>query len=250
MNDNGMYLGGPRSRAEPKITCCVFAWNEVVTLRGVVDDLLSALRALNTTFELLIIDDGSSDGTSEVADRAAADNRGVVRVIHHGDNRGLGGVYRTGFESAHGTYLTFFPADGQFPAELLARFFPLVERYDMVLGNLPKRTGSLIGAVLSRTERLLYAGMFGRIPRLEGVFIMRREILSNIELKSRGRGWTVLWELLIRAHRRGYRTTGCEIYMQNRIDGTSKVNNVRTIAANLQQLWELRGMLKDERDAR
>jgi glycosyltransferase involved in cell wall biosynthesis len=246
---NPRRAGARRLENGPKVSCCVFAWNEVATLQSVVDDLCSALGRLGVPFEVLIIDDGSTDGTSEQADMLAA-NHADVRVVHHGINRGLGGTYRTGFESALGEFVTFFPADGQFPPGNIARLYPLAEGWDLVLGNLPPRRDSQLGAALGRVERLLYRALLGEIPRLEGVFMMRREILSNVELQSRGRGWTIVWELLVRAQRRGYRITGCAIIMQPRTHGTSKVNNIQNIAANLTQLWALRQMLENNPDVR
>ena len=228
----------------PRLSCCVFAWNEVATLRFVVEAQLTVLAGLGITYELLIIDDGSTDGTSEEADRLAREHP-EVRVVHHGENRGLGGVYRTGFTSARGVFVTFFPADGQFPAEILQRFYPLVESWDFVLGNLPGRSDKLVGAVLGRLERLLYRVAVGQMPRLEGVFIFRRAILAELPLKSSGRGWTVVWELLLRAERRGCRMTGCPITLRPRSHGVSKVNNLRNVAANLRQLFALNRLLDD-----
>jgi len=228
--------------AEPRITSCVFAWDEVATLRTVVLAQLSALGGLGVPHEVLIIDDGSTDGTGEAADQLAREHP-EVRVIHHGENRGLGGVYRTGFTMARGTFVTFFPADGQFPASILASFYPLVESWDLVLGNLPGRRDKLIGALLGRVERLLYRATVGPMPRLEGVFIFRREILGSLPLKSEGRGWTVVWELLLRAQRSGCRMVGCPITLVPRTHGVSKVNNFRNVAANVRQLLALRRLL-------
>jgi glycosyltransferase involved in cell wall biosynthesis len=227
---------------EPTITSCVFAWDEVETLRTVVEEQLGALRGLGVSYELLIIDDGSTDGTGEEADRLAQEHA-QVRVIHHGDNRGLGGVYRTGFANARGVFVTFFPADGQFPASILASYYPLVESWDMVLGHLPGRRDTMVGAVLGRIERLLYRVAVSEMPRLEGVFMFRREILSRLPLRSAGRGWTVVWELLLRAQRGGYRLVGCPNTLRPRTHGASKVNNLRTIAANLRQLFALNRLL-------
>jgi glycosyltransferase involved in cell wall biosynthesis len=227
----------------PKLTCCIFAWNEVATLRSVVEAQLAAIARLGVSYELVIIDDGSSDGTSDLADRLAEQHPGVT-VVHHRKNLGLGGVYRTGFACARGEFVTFFPADGQFPETIHEQFYPLVESWDMVLGNLPRRTDGVRGALLGRIERLLYRAAFGEMPRLEGVFIFRREILSRFELKSVGRGWAVVWELVLRAHRGGYRIMGCPISLLPRTHGVSKVNNVRTVAANLRQLLILKRLLQ------
>jgi glycosyltransferase involved in cell wall biosynthesis len=227
----------------PKLSCFVFAWNEAATLRNVVERQRAALGKLGVKYDLVIIDDGSSDGTSELADRLAEEYPDVT-VIHHGENRGLGGVYRTGFTCARGEYVTFFPADGQFPETIHERFYPLVESWDMVLGNLPRRTDRVLGALLGRMERMLYRAAFGKMPRLEGVFIFRREILSRLELKSVGRGWTIVWELVLRAHRGGYRIVGCPISLLPRTHGASKVNNLRNVAANFRQLLILRRLLQ------
>jgi glycosyltransferase involved in cell wall biosynthesis len=227
---------------EPTITCAVLAWNEVATLRSVVEELRPALRDLKVSYEILVIDDGSTDGSSEVADALAAESDDV-RVVHHGENRGLGGAYRTGFREARGTYLTFFPADGQFPGSILPSFYPLIERYDMVLGNLPARRDSFRGRVLTRAERLVYRVIFGAMPRLEGVFMMRRSMLAELPLKSEGRGWVNVMELLIRAARGGYRLVGVPTVLRPRSSGTSKVNNLRTIRANVEQLVKLRRRL-------
>lgn len=231
-----------RDGGDPTITCCVLAWNEAASLRAVVEELRGGLVALGVPYNLLIVDDGSTDGTSELADTLAAQNPDV-RVVHHGENRGLGAAYRTSFAHARGTYVTFFPADGQFAAAMLSRFYPLIEQYDLILGNLPSRSDSLRGRILTAGERLLYWGLFGSVPRLEGMLMIRRSILAEIPLKSEGRGHANVWELVIRAARGGYRHVGVPIEVRPRMAGRSKVNNLRTIRANLLQVLRLRRLL-------
>jgi glycosyltransferase involved in cell wall biosynthesis len=221
----------------------VLAWDEASTLPAVVDELRNRLLLLKATYEIIVIDDGSTDGTSELADAMAASTPDV-RVVHHEHNRGLGPAYQSAFEASRGTFVTFFPADGQFAASLLECFYPLIESYDMVLGNLPERRDSLKGRVLTRLERLLYRMFFGLVPRLEGMFMMRREILDAIELRSEGRGHANVWELVIRAARAGYRLTGVPISVRPRQAGVSKVNNWRTISANVVQVVRLRRLLR------
>lgn len=231
----------PREVGPDGVTTCVFAWNEAATVEGVVHEIAAALGRLAVPFEIVVIDDGSVDGTSEIADRLAAEVEGV-RVVHHGANRGLGAVYRTGFEAARGTYLTFFPADGQFAATILEDFYPRMGGLDLCLGYVPNRT-DLVGRALSAAERVLYRALLGPMPRFQGVFMIRRRLLDEIPLASRGRGWAIVMELVIRASRRGYRIASVPTTLRPRTSGISKVNNWRSIQANLKQLVVLRSMI-------
>lgn len=222
------------------------AFNEAASLAVVVLEIVSVLDKAGQPFEIVIVDDGSTDGTGAIADQLAKEIP-HVRVIHHETNRGLGGVYRSGFAQARGDYVTFFPADGQFPAEIIEQFLPLMEDVDMVLGYLPERKGSLVARGLSAVERALYRLLLGPLPKFQGVLMFRRALLDELMLKSSGRGWAVLMELIIRASRRGYRIVSVPTQVRPRISGRSKVNNLPTIWANLQQLITLRHHLSDTR---
>src|SRR5262249_26041249 len=114
------------------LSVCVFAWNEVETLEEVVRELAESLGRVGWAYEIVIIDDGSTDGTSELADRLARDVA-AVRVVHHGTNSGLGGVYRTGFAEARGRFLTFYPGDGQFPGSIVEEMAPIAVSRDLDL---------------------------------------------------------------------------------------------------------------------
>lgn len=226
----------------PVVSVVVMAYNEVENVGVTLDELRAALRRLGVRYEIVVIDDGSTDGTGALVDALAA-STDDVRVLHHGVNAGLGGVYRSGFRAAHGEYLTFFPADGQFPASIINKFLHAMTDADMVLGYLPDEDRPLLSKVLSWSERQLYALLFGRLPRFQGVLMFRRELLSAVELKSDGRGWAVLMELIIRIARGPYRVMSIPTEYRPRLSGHSKVNNLRTIRANLRQVIGLRGYL-------
>lgn len=228
--------------SEPLVTVAVMAFNEAPNLPITCREIHGVLSGLGQPFDLLIIDDGSNDGTGPIADELARELPGV-RVIHHDINRGLGGVYRTGFAEARGTYLSFFPADGQFPATIIPQFLELSADCDLVLGHLPKRDDPLLSKMLSRIERLCYWLLFGSLPRFQGIMMLRREILADIPLKSTGRSWVVLMELILRASRQGRCIRGAATDVRPRLSGTSKVNNVRTVLAHLRELRTLRRTL-------
>lgn len=225
--------------ASEGISVVVMAYAEAASLAGVVAEIREALVGLGRPFEVVIVDDGSHDGTGGIADAIARDNP-AIRVVHHGTNRGLGGVYRTGFSEARQAFVTFFPADGQFSAGILGQFLPLMDETDFVLGYLPPARRAPVARLLSWAERVLYRLLFGRLPRFQGILMFRRVVLEKIPLTSAGRGWAVLMELLIRASRAGCRMRSVPIELRPRRSGMSKVQNVRTITSNLKQVLELR----------
>lgn len=231
-------MGTPRT-AGLHISVIVMAYNEVATLRSVVDEIDGALGGSDWRYEILIVDDGSSDGTGEVADVLARE-RPHVLAIHHEGNRGIGEVYRSGFGSSRGEYLTFLPADGQFPAGIVRQFAPLMANADLVLGHIPNRTGSVVAKLLSKAERLLYRLMFGPLPEFQGIMMFRRSLLDDLGVRVGGRGWGVLMELVVRTQRSGYRIVNVATGLRPRISGRSKAMSLRSAWANLKQAVALR----------
>jgi dolichol-phosphate mannosyltransferase len=224
------------------LTVVVMAFDEAQNLEPTVHEIAASLARLPVPAEILVVDDGSRDGTGALADRLAT-AMSQVRVVHHAVNGGLGAVYRTGFTEARGELVTFFPADGQFPASIIEDFHPRMPGRDMVLGCLPHRHDSVAGRVLSNAEKLLYRILFGRLPAFQGVLMFRRALLSGMELRSTGRGWGVLMEFLIRAVRDGARTESVPTPLRPRRTGVSKVQNSRTVWSNLRQVLALRRQL-------
>jgi glycosyltransferase involved in cell wall biosynthesis len=167
-----------------------------------------------------------------------------VTVLHHAENLGLGAVYRSGFDNARGRFITFFPADGQFPASILHGFCGSAESVDLILGYLPARPGAPFGKLLSGAERLLMRVLIGPLPRFQGVFLLRRELLQSITLASRGRGWGILMEMIARVSGAGCRVICQPTAYRPRTTGHSKVMNGRTVVSNFRQLLELRRVLR------
>jgi dolichol-phosphate mannosyltransferase len=232
-------LGSEQHQAHVDVSIVVMAYNEAATLADVLDEIDSTMGCSTSTYEVIIVDDGSSDGTHQVADEVAQ-RHSCVTVLHHPTNLGIGEVYRSGFHAATGHYLTFLPADGQFPASIVTEFVPLMSRADLVLGYLPDIKRSPVATLLSWMERSLYWAMFGRLPPFQGIMMFRRTMLEELGVKPSGRGWGVLMEIIVRAKRAGLRIVSVPTSLRPRISGKSKVNNLRSIRANLDQavaLW-------------
>jgi dolichol-phosphate mannosyltransferase len=231
-----IHQGRP-SKMQESISTIVMAYNEAPTLRQAVEEALNALGKTGRSYELIIIDDGSTDGMSEIADQLAmADN--CVRVVHHERNQGMGGVYRTAFKEVKNDIIYFMAADLQpIPLLYFERFLPLLEQHDLVLGYQTKRDAPLQSKFFSWAEKLIFQIIFPGVPKISGPLMFRRTLLDDIKLTSMDsddRSWIVLWELMIRAHRNGYRFTSVPVQRRQRAQGKSKGNTWRNA------FWQLR----------
>ena len=129
-------VNAAESSLRRSISVLVPALNEVDNLRPTVETLLRALSETADEFEIIVVDDGSSDGTKELADRLAAEIS-RVRVLHNERPRGIGHAYMRGCEVARGDHFVYIPGDNTRPYE----FLPAAVR-----GPRPRGRGDLLRA--------------------------------------------------------------------------------------------------------
>ena len=223
------------------ITVAVMNYNEVKSLRSVVEEILAVLRDMGNPHEVVIINDGSTDGSGELADTLAREYP-TVRVIHHPTNLGLGAVYRHGFTCGTMQLGTLFPADGQFDANIIPQFVRRFNEADMVLGIIPEygKNRKPLARFFSWCERTMVRVMFGKFPEFQGIMMFRRPLIDTVKLTSTGRGWIIQMELILRFIRKNYRIVNEPTGLRARMSGESKVNNLKSILSNLRQLFVLR----------
>ena len=237
-----------RSLDKPGLSVVVMLYNEASTLAPVVRGVHDLLEKDGRQHELLIVDDGSTDGSKEVAAQLAQQLE-QVRVLRHATNRGIGEVLRTGFSSAAHEYVTVVPADGQFQADNLLNMLARMDSNDLVLGYLPGRAGTWISRMFSGIERLIYFVLFGPMPRFLGLYMFRRSLLQKLPLTSEGRGWAIQMELIVRAQRAGCRIASVPTTVLDRAHGASKARTLRNICSNLRQVFSLWRALRKEAHA-
>jgi glycosyltransferase involved in cell wall biosynthesis len=155
-------------------------------------------------YEVIVVDDGSRDGTGAVATRLAAGDP-HVHVVSHSRNRGYGAALRTGIEAARQPWVLLTDADLQFDLVDLAGFVPLAEDHDLVAGyriqrNDPRRRRWAAAVWNQLVDRALGVG----VRDVDCAFkLIRRDLLEQIELTSSGAAISA--ELLARSRARGAR---------------------------------------------
>ena len=226
-------------------------WNEELYVEKAVD---AAKRICDTMvadgvivdYELLIVDDASTDRTPELADKLAADDP-HVRVIHHERNRKLGGAIKTGFANARGDLILYSDADLPFDMEEVPRAIRLMREYeiDIVSAYRFDRTGEgYTRAIYTFFYNGLIRTMFGVKARdINFAFkLCRREVFEHIRLKSEGS--FIDAELVIRATRLGYDILQFGVDYFPRTRGVSTLSRPGIIATILREMIQLRGDLK------
>ncbi len=203
------------------------------------------------TYELLVIDDASTDGTGARADElAAADPH--IRVVHHPKNRKLGGSLKTGFAESRGDLILYTDADLPFDMDELIKACRVMRHYeaDIVSAYRFDRTGEgWVRVVYSFFYNTMVRVLFGiRMRDINFAFkLCRGQVLRDITLKSEGS--FIDAELIIRARRAGFKVVQFGVDYFPRTRGVSTLSSPTVIVKILREMFQLRGELNAEPSA-
>ena len=205
------------------LSLVVPAFNESAVIARAVREAEAALREVCDRFEILVVDDGSTDGTAAVVRSLLADAP-HTRLLEHGTNRGYGAALRTGFEAARFDLVAFTDADCQFDLLELAKLLPLADDIPIVVGHRVDRQDPWRRRFLSRGYNLLARTLLGtRVRDCDcALKLFRRAALA--ELLPESRGFFVNAEMLTRARQLGYDVAEVPVTHRPRGGGTSKVS--------------------------
>ncbi|MFI5253932.1 MAG: glycosyltransferase family 2 protein [Candidatus Limnocylindrales bacterium] len=219
------------------------AHDEAENIEALVAEALVALPSLAGAFEIVVVDDGSRDGTGAIADRLAAEHPEIVRVVHHGLNRGYGAALRSGFQAARHPLIGFTDGDRQFRVADLGRLLDRLaapDAPDVVAGYRLKRADPLVRTLYARAYRLCLRLFFG-LPVRDvdcACKLFRREALEGIRLESSGAFLSA--ELLIKIRARGRRVAEVSVPHYARTAGRASGANPRVVLRAVRDFWRLR----------
>ena len=216
------------------------AYNDSGTIASLVIAARRTARRLTPDFEILVVNDGSSDNTRDIADELAH-TYPEVRVVHHPRNRGYGGALRTGFQEARKDVIFYTDGDAQYdPTELEVlwnRFGPDVE---LVNGYKISRSDPLHRIVLGRVYHHTVKLLFGlRVRDVDCDFrLLRRSIFDRVALEHNS--GVICLEMMKKIQDAGFRIAEVPVHHYHRSFGTSQFFNFRRLfrtVVDVARLW-------------
>jgi glycosyltransferase involved in cell wall biosynthesis len=216
------------------------AFNDAGSIGALVEAALEVLPALTKDYEVIVVNDGSTDRTAEVLDELARKDSNV-RIVHHGHNQGYGAALQTGFRNAQKDLVFYTDGDGQYDvSELPTLLRLLTDDVDVVNGYKIKRSDAnsrkVLGAIYNQTARLLF-----RLPIRDvdcDFRLIRRSRVQEIQIESSTGAICV--ELVSKLHRSGCVFVEAPVGHYPRLHGHSQFftfSRVWNTAVDFGRLW-------------
>ena len=217
------------------------AYNDGGTIASLVITAVTVAGSLTPDFEVIVVNDGSSDDTPKILDELSRIYPDRLRVVHHPQNRGYGGVLRTGFATATKDYIFYTDGDGQYdPAEMTMLWSKLTDEVDWVNGWKISRADPLHRIIIGRIYHHMVKFLFGlKVRDVDCDFrLMRRSIFDVVRLeKDSG---VICLEMMKKFQDAGFRVAEHPVHHYHRAHGHSQFFNFGRIfktAIDVMALW-------------
>jgi glycosyltransferase involved in cell wall biosynthesis len=217
------------------------AYNDAGTIASLVISAVKVAASLTPDYEVIVVNDGSTDDTAKILDELATIYPDHVRIVHHPKNRGYGGALRTGFATATKDLVFYTDGDAQYdPAEMAALWSKMTDAVDWVNGWKISRSDPLhriiIGRVYHHTVKLLF-GL--KVRDVDCDFrLMRRRIFDVVHLeKDSG---VICLEMMKKFQDAGFRVAEHPVNHYHRTYGKSQFFNFPRIwrtGIDVMKLW-------------
>ena len=217
------------------ISFVVPALNEEAVLGAFIEQVVSVMQGRRLGYEIILVNDGSSDSTGAIMDRLA-ERHETVRVLHNERNIGWGASYLRGLKTARFDYVMLLCGDGGLPARSLAPVLDQLGKADIIVPYMTnlRRIKSRSRYVLSRCYTELLNLLFGlRLRYYNGLAVHRRDLLQSISITSGGFGFQA--EILVKLLKSGcaYVEVGIEGAEEKQQSFALRPRNVMSVAGTI-----------------
>jgi len=197
-------------------------YNEIGLLANAVRQVHSHLARNFSDFEILLVESGSNDGSSEICDQLATE-LSDVRVIHEGARNGFGSALKLGYRSASKGAVCLVTADMPFPLQTLERAVPLLDQYECVLSYRTEDPRAISRRIQSFVYNLLVKTVLGlRVRHVNSAFkLFRTEMIRTLPIETNG--WFIDTEVIAAMQQRNVRFTEIPVPLIERSGGQSSI---------------------------
>jgi len=224
----------------PSISAFFPAYNDAGTIPSMVIAADMTLRSLTDDYEVIVVNDGSSDHTAEVLEELKR-SYPRLKVVHHEKNRGYGGALRTGFASASKDLIFYTDGDAQYdPRELVLLLEALTPEVDVVNGYKLKRSDPLHRVIIGKLYHWMVKTAFGlKVRDTDCDFrLFRRQVFDKVRLE-RNSG-VICVEMMKKVQDAGFKIAQVPVSHYHRAYGRSQFFNFRRVfrvGVDLIRLW-------------
>ena len=231
-------------RADITLSAVLPAHNEEGNIESTVEQCAAYLEQNVGSYEVIVVNDGSSDNTRGIVEEISSKNPSVI-LVNHEVNRGYGGALLSGFEKASLDYIFFMDSDGQFNISDLDRMLPSVNERDVLIGYREDRADSSVRSLNAWLYAMYIYVMFGlKVKDMDCAFKVfpRDSYLSVRPILSGGALFTA--EFLIKLKKNGYKLVEFPVHHYPRQFGTQSGANIKVILRMFKESWKLRNELR------
>ncbi|MBI2596841.1 glycosyltransferase [Candidatus Daviesbacteria bacterium] len=222
--------------------------NEEGNIEITVGKADKVLKRLDLDYEIIVVNDGSTDHTRTIAENLAKKNS-KIRVINHQRNLGYGEALKSGFYNAKYDTIVYTDGDGQFDFSEVVKFLENIEDHDLVIGYRIKRQDSFLRKLFGKGWRLSLLIFFGlRLKDVDcGFKMIKRKVLETIPHLESQRGAMINAELVIKTKKFGFNVTQVGVNHYPRLAGKPTGANIRVIIKSYLDLIRLWWKLKNQK---
>lgn len=212
------------------------AYNDAGSIEKLVHAAALLLPRLATDYEIVVVNDGSTDGTADVLERLQR-QYSKLKVIHHGSNRGYGAALISGFANCSKDLIFYTDGDGQYDVGEMPKLLAVLDdRVQMVTGYKIRRSDPGYRILTGRIYRNFVRFMFGlKVKDVDCDFrLFRRQILEGMHLGCES--GVICVELIKKCQLRNYRIVELPVHHYHRAFGHSQFFSPRHLSRVLIQL--------------
>lgn len=225
---------------QDSISIVIPAFNEEATIVSVVEEARDVLQNITREYEVLVVDDGSTDETGALADEVARNDPAHVRVLHHETNKGFAGAIKTCYANASKDWVFLAPADKQVDLSELKNFVALTDGVDVVVGYRKHRADGLRRELNSVVFHLLCRIFFGiKLKQISTSKLYRRALLQPITLEAAPSSAMIEPEVIFKLMQHGARMTEVGMNHYPRAAGKPKGTGARMILNTFGEMFRL-----------